>query len=166
MQTGERESRSVGLGGVRGGEEGGTSRSLPSHRKSSLNITGLRNGPRRARRCNNASDFPSGGTGEGRGGSWRTSRAETPNQKPSGFVLFVFSFYSLSSSSPVFFSSLPPLKLSLAEPAGQFPTNWGQGRIKLCSYGLIYTSISVDRRGNKILSRLIRLGFCVLANIV
>lgn len=33
---------------------------------------------------------------------------------------------------------------------GSDPTNWGQCRIELHSYGLIYMSVSADRRGNRI----------------
>lgn len=56
--------------------------------------------------------------------------------------------FRTSSSLPLPPSFTPEALTCCA--AGSVSTNWGQCRIELCSYGLIYVSISVDREGNRI----------------
>lgn len=72
------------------------------------------------------------------------------------FILFVFLSYSLLPPPP------PSAEALTYCATGSMLTNWGQCKIELRSYGLIYMSISVDRQGNRIFALLILLGFCGL----
>lgn len=121
-----------------------SSEALPGHFKPSEWTTS-------SHWCNKGYDFPFRGweVRQPPGVRSLTSVFEAPR-----IMLFVFLSYSLPPSL---------YKEALTHCAtGSIPTNWGQCRIELCSYGLIYMSISVDRRGNRIFALLIFLGFCVL----
>lgn len=132
---------------------------------------------RPSQRRNKGCDFPfrwEGVRDGGAAGSTATSRVEKSKRILRSFwirfLCLVVRFF-LPPPPPTSLVSPPPQSFPSPEALsgwaiGSIPANWGQRRIKLRSYGLIYTSISVDRRGNRILSRLILLGFLCTANIV
>lgn len=122
-----------------------------------------------SQRCNKGCDFPfrwEGGREGGRGAGGKCD--DLPRWKIRAEPLQLLDSFSLSCCSPPLSppSSFPSPEALSGWAIGSIPANWGQRRIKLRSYGLIYTSISVDRRGNRILRRLILLGFLCTANIV
>lgn len=168
---GEKNGRNIRFGRTRGGG-GKRNKPLFPHLKCSENITSLRNGLGLPNGVIRAVIFPSGGREGGREGGRREVRRPpalknlSGTSAASGFIFFVLLFGSLPLHllSPP--SSFPSPEALSGWAIGSIPANWGQRRIKLRSYGLIYTSISVDRRGNRILSPLILLGFLCTANIV
>lgn len=107
-----------------------------------------------------------GGRGGGHDDLPRWKIQAEPLQLLDSFSLSCCSVLSLPPHSCLPPPSFPSPEALSGWAIGSILANWGQRRIKLRSYGLIYTSISVDRRGNRILSPLILLGFLCTANIV